>query len=80
MLLHEDPDVHRRMDEVVVGALRRAQYDTAAAALYLMLYWLGENAPAVLDEFLRQHPEAKALPMVSEMRAALREHGYLTLF
>jgi hypothetical protein len=80
MLLRQDPGVEETMASAAGLALRRGDYCTAEAALYLVLYWLGMKAPDALRAFLREYPEAAELPLLPEMQAALLEHGYLTLF
>src|SRR5690606_34598015 len=80
MLLHEDPGVRETVEAAAVAALRQSRYELAETALYLMLYWLGGNAPDALHKFLREYPEAANLPLMPEIRATLGEHGYLTLF
>lgn len=80
MLLREDPGVEETMASAAGLALRRGDYSTAEATLYLVLYWLGTKAPGALRAFLREYPEAEKLPLLPEMQAALNDHGYLALF
>lgn len=80
MLLHQDPAARQVVAVAAGTAMRCAQYEVAQSALYLTLYWLGEGAPESLQVFLREFPEAATLPLVSEMRQAISDHGYLTLF
>lgn len=80
MLLREDPDAEDVTTAAAGIAVRQGEYDVAEAALYLVLYWLGEKAPDALRAFLQEYPEAANLPLLPEMRVALQDHGYLALF
>lgn len=80
MLFYEDPNIVKTMRVAAIDALAAKEDDVALAALYLFLYWEGEQAPDVLGKFLNEFPEAKKLPLVPELQMTLREHGFISMF
>lgn len=80
MLFYEDPNIVKAMRTAAIDALELNEDDIAVAALYLVLYWEGEKAHNVLQDFLNEFPEANRLPLIPELQVSLREHEFITLF
>jgi hypothetical protein len=81
MLLHEDPDIKRKMEEAAVVALDACEdEDVAFGALYLTLYWSRSKARDKYGEMIDLDRRFGELLLDSELRACLQENSYLTLF
>lgn len=79
MLLVQDTDVVNKMLDVVVQA-GNSNLEVANIALYLHLYWLGENAPKQFTSLLSTYPELASLPDIPEINQQLQDYGYLAMF
>ena len=79
MLLVQDTDVVDKILEVAVQA-GESNREVANVALYLHLYWLGENAPEHFADLLNAYPELAFLPDIPEITQQLQDYGYLAMF
>lgn len=80
MLLVQDPRITEKMASVAVQAAESGDEDVGNIALYLHLYWLGEDAPKRFDKLLASHASLLSLSYTPEIAQQLRDHGFLTMF
>jgi len=80
MLFVQDPHIVAKMKSVAVWAADLGDEDAANVALYLYLYWLGEDAPEHFATLLASHTGLASLSYTSEISQQLRDYGYLAIF
>jgi hypothetical protein len=80
MLLVQDPSVTEKMASVAVQAAESGAEEVGNIALYLHLYWLGEDAPERFDKLLTSHASLLSLSYIPEIAQQLRDHGFLAMF
>jgi hypothetical protein len=80
MLLMEDPDIAAKMERVAVTFLESGQDEHAFGAMYLVVYWAGENGAARYNELISKHPGFRKLRLAAEVEYTLRDQGWVSLF
>jgi hypothetical protein len=80
MLLMEDPEIGRKMRVALSSLYGDGDLDATFTAAYLLLYWAGENGREAYAELVHDHPLVASIPLMSEVRWALQNFGYLSLF
>lgn len=80
MLLIEDPNIRGTMRRACVLAMEMGHSEVAFTALYLWLYWERGNARAAFANFVKEHPEVRALENIEDFEAVLSEAGKLDLW
>jgi hypothetical protein len=80
LILRQDPEVGEKVEQVAVEAMREGDETAAWAALYLAVYWAGEQGPEKYEQLLRIEPELRTLDLIGDLEYALGECGYVTLF
>jgi hypothetical protein len=80
MLLVQDPNITEKMARVAVRAANSGDEDTGNIALYLHLYWLGEDAPKRFHDLLSAHAGLQSLSYIPEIAQQEKDYGYLAMF
>jgi hypothetical protein len=80
MLLVQDSNITEKMASVAVRAASSGDEEIGNIALYLHLYWLGEDAPERFSNLLSAHASLRSLSNVPEIAQQLEDHGYLAMF
>jgi hypothetical protein len=80
MLFVQDPDIEVKMASVAVQAANSGDEEAANIALYLHLYWLGEDAPQHFTKLLSSNANLRSLSYVPEISQQLNDYGYLAMF
>jgi len=80
MLFMQDPQIKTKMEAVALEAMNAGDEDIAFAALYLTIYWAGENGIDKYERMLARCPAFETLPLAAELEQALRECGHVILF
>lgn len=80
MLLHEDPAIRGKIEQVASAALHNGDEETAIGALYLAIYWAGERGREKFLELVSREPGFQSLSLSGELRRILAEFRFVTLF
>ena len=79
MLFVQDPGITDKMMRVSIQASNAGDEEVGNTALYLHLYWLGEDAPERFDTLLSHHASLRSLSWILGVEVQLRGYGYLTI-
>jgi len=80
MLLMEDPQIKMKMESVAVAAINVGDEEVAFSALYLTVYWAGNNGVEKYQQMLSKSKDFRKLPLTGELEQILRDCGYISLF
>lgn len=80
MLLCEDPDIEAKIEDVITVSLANGDEHVAWTAVYLSVYWAGENARAKYKEITSAMPMIRGLPLAAELEDILGENTWVSLF
>lgn len=80
LILYADPGIRFKMKQVAIESLDQGNEDAAFAALYLYIYWSGQNGMRQFKEIIAECPGLIGLPLSGEIEQQLQEFGYIALF
>lgn len=80
MLLYEDTCIREKMEKVSIIAIDQGAEEVAFLALYLTVYWAGEDGIAQYQKMLSQRANLRTLPLSSELEVLLYDFGYVPMF
>lgn len=80
MLLTQDSQIEQKMERVAVDFLQRDDDEHAFGALYLVIYWAGEQGREKYEELVSEYPGFRSLGLSGELEYILGDVGHVSLF
>jgi hypothetical protein len=80
MLLIEDDQIKEKMENVTISAMNRRDEEVAWSALYLSVYWAGDNGLKKFKELVQKSPNLLGLELSNMLQESLLKWKSISLF